>query len=112
MYKRGEISQRKKEMLAKLEVEHKLFKYRMLSGDNKSIYDACNKIRVYECLYEYFLWKEDINTEYIQLLSGNDSVLQTLYDIYLKYEYLDVGTWLAIDELLEVYKDNCMKEKE
>lgn len=109
MHKRLEASTRKKEILKRIELEHDLFRYRILSGNNQSIYDACIQIRFYECMYEYFYYNEDIAEEYIKLLCGNDWILETLYRVYIKHEFLEVGTWKDISELLAVYQAECEK---
>lgn len=59
---RKECGEKEKGFLRKVKREHSLFKYQMLSGTNREIYDSCNKICFYENLIEYFLY----NIKYFQ----------------------------------------------
>ena len=64
--RRKEWGEKDKGFLRKVQREHLLFKYQMLSGTNREIYDSCNKICFYENLIEYFLYKEDIGEEIVE----------------------------------------------
>ena len=54
MYKRRDPSEKEKQLLKVIGREYELFKYKMLSRSVQEIYDSCNAIRFYECMYEYF----------------------------------------------------------
>lgn len=76
-----------KGLLRKVQREHSLFKYQMLFGTNREIYDSCNKICFYEKLMEYFLYKEDIGEEIVEAGLQAEDLLDELYHVYLKYEW-------------------------
>lgn len=97
------MSNDKTKVLNKIKKEHSKFKYRMLSSCNHNIYDSCNMIRFYECIYEYFKYNDAIDETYIRALIGRTNIIDSLYDYYLNHEYVDVTTFEAIDNLLELY---------
>ena len=113
MRRRLERPDREKELVKRIKTEHSLFKFEKLSETNRTIYDACNQIRVYECLTEYFLYHEHFEPEFVELALEKEDILRELYDLYLKYEMVEVGTWEEIDSLLKlfVFKENATKEK-
>ena len=103
LMKRCEHSEKEKSLQRKIRNEHALFKYQMLSNPVRTVYDSCNKIRFYECMMEYFQYKEAINKEFINSSQNSVYPLAELYEIYLKYEYLHVDTWKGIEEILDVF---------
>lgn len=86
-----------------LKKEHSLFKYRMLSACSRHIYDSCNKIYFYECMYEYFIYNENVDDNVIAQLSKNEYVLESLYNYYLSNENSEVSRWNLIDEMIDMY---------
>lgn len=88
--RRKECGEKEKGLLRKVQREHSLFKYQMLSGTNREIYDRCIKICFYENLIEYFLYKEDIGEEIVEAGLQSEDLLNELYHVYLKYECLQV----------------------
>lgn len=102
-YKRGDSPKLQKQVLQYAEQEYKLFKYRMLSNPPKKVYDRCVKIRFYECLHEYFQYKDMTDGNFLEKIANEETVYSTLWETYLKYEYLGVETWEDIEELLQVY---------
>ena len=52
--KRGDRLESEKRMLKKINTEHMLFQYKMLSGAAQEVYNACRKICFYECVFGYF----------------------------------------------------------
>jgi hypothetical protein len=103
MQRRKEYTDQEQRFLQKIQTEHSLFKFRMLSGTNREVYESCNIIRFYETLYEYFIYKESLDQSLVKIGLQEDDVLDGLYQTYLKYEWLQVGTWEEIKELLKVY---------
>jgi len=101
-YKRKDPPEMQKKVLHHAEQEYRFFKYKMLSNSPKKVYERCVKIRFYECLHEYFQYK-DILDDFLEKIANEGTVYGTLWTIYLKYEYLGVGTWEDIEELLQVY---------
>ena len=93
----------KKKLLKKIQQEYVIFKYKMLSGNRKEIYDSSNQIIFYECLHEYFLYYEEISESFIEVTKDMDNILERLYVLYLKYEHLQVYTWDNINELIMDY---------
>ena len=103
MQRRKEYTDQEQRFLQKIQTEHSLFKFKMLSGTNREVYDSCNIIRFYETLYEYFLYKESLDQSIVEIGLQEDDVLDGLYQTYLKYEWLQVGTWEEIGQLIMVY---------
>lgn len=92
--KRGELNQR-------IENEYALFRFTTLSKSRREIYDDCNIIHFYECLYEYFLYKETIEEKHIRACLACENILINLYDLYLKNEVLHYSRWGEIEEILD-----------
>lgn len=100
--KRGEFSAREIQLVRKVVAEFELFRYRMLSKSRKKIFESCNEIRFYSCIYEYFAYSADIGDAHINACLGCEGVIGTLYRLYMKYEYLRYSRWEDIEELLNV----------
>ena len=91
------------ELRKRIEYEHAYFKYRILSKGRSEIYDACNQIRVTECVYEYVIYNDNLKMKYIDALFRCDgNILDELYGMYLQNEFTEVGTWKDIEEFLNV----------
>ena len=65
MMRRGDMPDREIELMKRIETEHTIFKYRMLASPAAEVYENCNVIRFYECIYEFFQYAENIEKEYI-----------------------------------------------
>lgn len=89
--------------MKQIENEYILFKEQMLSKNNAEIYDNCNTILFYQCLYEYFIYSTDLNNVYISACLKCDNILSALYKVYTTYEYLRFERWEDIDELLNAF---------
>lgn len=100
--RRNEFSQKERELMKRVENEFQLFKYKMLSKSNIEIYDSCNVIRFYHCIYEYFMYAEDLKDEHLYGCLRHDNVIAALYELYLKYEYLRCDRWEDIEDILNV----------
>lgn len=107
--RRCEYSEKEQKLHRKIRNEHALFKYQMLSNPARTVYDSCNKIRFYECMMEYFQYKEKVSREIVNASENSEYPLAEMYEIYLKYEYLDVGTWKGIEEILNVFVEEQAK---
>lgn len=101
--KRGLFPEKEIQLVHHIEKEFELFKYQMLSKSRKKIFEASCEIQFYSCIYEYFLYAEDIADNYIKACLKCDNAIAELYDLYLKYEYLRCSRWDDIEELLEVF---------
>jgi hypothetical protein len=101
--RRREYAECEKQMIQKISMEHAIFKYKMMSASTQEIYDSCKKICFYECMQEYFVYCEQINREFVETAVQRDDILETLWNIYLKYEYLRADTWKEIEDILNVY---------
>lgn len=101
--KRRDRPEKEKGLLKKIHNEHELFHYKMLSMPAEEIYHACKQICFFECVYEYFQYKEEISKEFINAAWQGESVLLELWGIYLKYEYLEMDTWDGIEDILGIY---------
>ncbi len=107
--RRDRRTDREREVLWRMEREYELFRCQMLSKGAEKVYDRCTEIYFYECLHEYFLYKEEISTEFLETVSKEPEIYRVLWEMYLKYEYLEVGTWENVDEMLRVYcKENSL----
>ena len=101
--KRGLFSEKEIQLVHHIEKEFELFKYRMLSRSRKKIFEACHEIRFYSCIYEYFLYAEDIADSHIKACLKCEYAIAELYDLYLKYEYLRCSRWEDIEGLLDMF---------
>ena len=97
------MSDKEIELMKRIETEHTIFKYRMLASSAVEIYDGCNIICFYECIYEYFQYAEDIDKKYIEACLRCESIFDCLYQLYLKYEYLRYSLRNDIEQLISVY---------
>lgn len=99
-----------KEVIAAIEKEHTVFREYMMQCIPTKIYDSCNKIRFYECMYEYFSYNDNISnnfyTKAYEYLLHGQSIIEYLYCLYLKYEMLSVDSWDCINELIHVFAQN------
>ena len=100
--RRGEFAHKERKLIKRVESEFLFFKYQMLSKSNTEIYDNCNVIRFYHCIYEYFLYCENFDAEHISACLKYDNPISVLYQLYLKYEYLRCDRWEDIEEILNV----------
>lgn len=100
--KRGLFSGSVTKLGKAVEQEFELFKYKMLSKSREEIFDGCNVIRFYSCIYEYFLYNTDIKEEHIKACLKYGDIIAALYHLYMKYEYLRYSRWEDIEELLNV----------
>lgn len=101
--KRGLFSEKEIQLIHSIEQEFELFQYRTLSKSRKKIFEACCEIRFYSCIYEYFLYAEEIADDHIEACLKYGNTISKLYYLYLKYEYLRCDRWDDIEELLDVF---------
>lgn len=83
--------------------EYNQFKLEMLSKTPHEIYDNCKIILFYENIYEYCIYNETISEEYAKLIEERTGIINDLYHLYLKYEFLGINNWSEIDDLIEIY---------
>lgn len=102
-YKRKDSRDSEQALLEQMEQEYQLFRYEMLSRTAKEIYESCAKIHFYECLHEYFLYQENIQEEFLEKAAKRKGIYQELWNLYLKHEHLEVGTWEQIEGMLKFY---------
>ena len=91
------------ELIIRIREEIKEFRHGIFMMARKDIYDMCNKIRVYECLYEYFDCCEELKPLHVRACLRERNILQSLYELYVKHEYLKVDTWEDIEALLDEF---------
>ena len=103
--KRKNCSEQEEALLCRIEQEHDLFYYRMISESPKVVYEKCGIIKFYECIFEYFLYCENIKPEIIETCLQEDNVLSSLYELYLKHESLRADTWSEIETLLDEFRN-------
>ena len=101
--RRGEFAQKERELIKRIETELLLFKYKTLSKSNVEIYDNCNVIRFYHCIYEYFMYAENLRENHVLACLKQDNVIARLYELYLEREYLKCDTWEGIEEILNTF---------
>lgn len=85
-----------------VEREFGLFRYKMLSKSRKKIFQSCNEIDFYCCVYEYLMYADDISREHIGACLRYEKPIAELYRVYRGYGYLQYGCWEEIEELLNV----------
>lgn len=112
MMKRGVFSNNKRKLLLKVEAEHELFKYKMLASPIKDVYERCNEIRFYECVYEYFRYCESITEEYMKACLKESEIMPALWRTYIENEYLKIDTWEDIEDLILVMKERQKQKKD
>lgn len=112
MMRRGDMPDREIELMKRIETEHTIFKYRMLASTAAEVYENCNMIRFYECIYEFFQYAESIEKEYINACLRYENVIGTLYQLYMKYEYLRYSRWEDIEEMLSALVEEQKKYAE
>lgn len=100
--RRGEFPDAQRQLMKQIENEYLLFKYQMLSKSNAEIYDNCDIIRFYRCVYEYFTYSTDLDKAHISACLKCNNIIDTLYNIYNTYEYLRYDRWEDIEEILNV----------
>lgn len=100
--KRGVFSEGLEKLTKAAEREFELFQYKTLSKSRKKIFEACSRIAFYSCIYEYFLYAEEISEKHIRVCLNCGEIIASLYQIYLKYEYLQYSRWEDIEEILDV----------
>lgn len=107
--RRGLFSEKERELRKKIAKERELFRYKMLASPAEAVYDACNRIWFYECIYEYFQFAENIEEKFMDACLEEENAIATLWRLYARYEYLRVGTWEDVEEILAVLAER--KEK-
>ncbi len=104
MVKRGLFSKEEKIILRKLEKEHELFKFKMLSSPIGYVYDCCQKIMFYESVYEYFLYSREALEKFMEVCSKEDGIIEALWELFVDTEYLKMEKWEDLEELLMVFE--------
>lgn len=94
-------------VIDKIEAEYNTFKQEILSMNAEEIFDACNRIRFYESVMEYFRYNTIATDMIVRFYEKSDSLLQELWQLYLKNESLQIESWNDIANMLEWY---CMKQ--
>jgi hypothetical protein len=108
--KRGNLTDKKISLIRSVTAEYELFKYRTLSASRQEIFDRCNEIRFYCCVWEYFQYAEDIKEEYVYAcLKLRGHVIAVLYQLYLDTESLSYERWDDIIELLDALVNDQTK---
>lgn len=107
--RRGDMPDREIELMKRIETEHTIFKYRMLASTAAEVYENCNVIRFYECIYEFFQYAGDIEKEHVNACLQYENIIEALYQIYIKYEYLRCSRFEDIDEILSALVDEQRK---
>lgn len=105
MRKVKDYLQIKQEFMYNIQSEYNLFKSTMLLKTPEEIYDNCNTIRFYECIYEYFQYNENIDGEFIKHMYHKKNIISAMQHIYYKNEYLTIDTWEGIDEVISYMMD-------
>ena len=101
--RRGIFPDSRIRLIQSVEREFELFKYKTLSKSRNEIFEDCGIIRFYSCVHEYFMYVDEIEEAHGKAcLRCGENVIDTLYRLYLKYEYLRYSRWEDIEELLNV----------
>ena len=103
--KRGVFSEKERSLRKKAEKERESFRYKMLPSSSSEVYEACGKIRFYECFYEYFQYKEHLGKGLEEACLEDPDLMEALWSIYLGREYLKSDTWEEKEEILGLLVD-------
>ncbi len=103
--KRGVFSGKERSLRKKAEKERELFRYKMLASSPAEVYEACSKIRFYECFYEYFQYKEHLEKGLVEACLLESDLMEALWSLYLEREYLKCDTWEEMEEILRALAD-------
>lgn len=101
--RREEYTDTMRKLLNDITMEVELFRSKMLAKDVKTVYDNSKEIIFYESVFEYFLYSENISKDVIKTCWTDSWLMENLWKLYLKEEFLTVATWEGIEELLELY---------
>lgn len=82
--------------------EYGKFREQILSLPPEQIADMCSKIYFYKCLYDYFMYNENISDSVIEKMKSNKNLIVECWNVYLKYENLSCNSWDNIDELVKI----------
>lgn len=90
-----------------LEREYCDFKVCMLKKSASDVYESCNTVRFYECLHEYFCYNEHIPMSFykkaVKLIYRDYSIMNILFELYIKYEELSLDSWTCISGLIDEF---------
>ena len=100
MCKKNESLYMQKEFMYNIESEYNLFKSNMLLKTPQEVYNSCNEIRFYECVYEYFQYNENVDSQFISHMHCNKNIISEMQRMYYKNEYLTVDNWDGIDDII------------
>lgn len=103
LVKKKQNSHDRQAAIDKIEAEYNIFKQEILSMNAEEIFNACNKIRFYESVMEYFRYNTIAVDMIVKFCESSDSLLQELWQLYLKYENLQIESWSDIANMLEWY---------
>lgn len=106
MHKNNEYRQKEKKFMDNIRNEYSIFKSSMLLKEPREIYNSCNLIYFYECMYEYFQYNENVNSRFINLIYDTKNIISELKYIYDKMEYLTINTWSGIDNVINCYMEH------
>lgn len=103
VFRRRDYPDKEKKLRSDVEMEYQLFRQKMLHKTSEEVYENCCRIRFYECVHEYFIYKEEISSEIVNGCYMESSLLQKLWQVYLKYEATEVSSWEEIEIMIEAY---------
>ena len=83
--------------------EYQRYKEQTLKLMPEEIWSKCNEIYFYSCMYEYFMYNEDILCSTAEKLAEDKNIIGNCWKLYLKHEEFSVKTWKEIEELLQKY---------
>lgn len=110
VFKRQDYPDKEKKLRSDVKMEYDLFRQNMINRTPEEVYENCCQIRFYECVQEYFLYKEHISGEIVNACYMESNLLQKLWQIYLKYESTEVTSWEEIENMIEFFIVGKKKE--
>lgn len=99
--KREIFGRKKQGVYDRVKAEHESFKCKMLALDTADVYDCCNKIRFYECIYEYFQYGEALTEKNLDACYKETNLISALWELYIKDESLKADTWDDVEGILQ-----------
>ena len=96
------------EIVKKAKREYRAFRRMTLRKGKGDIWEDSGRIHFYCTVMEYFRYCGGERKRW-HMLQGLALPIRAMWNCYLKYDYLEYGTWQGIEGILEQMKDDCQK---
>lgn len=96
-------NKQEKQFINNINKEYNVFKNSILLKKPQEIYSSYGEIYFYECIYEYFQYNENIDSNFINIAYNTKNIIAKLKYLYESKDYLTIHTWSGIDDIIEYY---------